>query len=95
MNNWLGYPDSNQEKQNQNLLCYHYTISQSAAFIAKSGAKVDIICDARDFFAFFNLEKHSEHKPYTMFLCTWIIAIGEATYIFDVEDFEYIVNAQT
>ncbi len=26
---WLGYPDSNQEKQNQNLLCYHYTISQS------------------------------------------------------------------
>ena len=25
----LGYPDSNQEKQNQNLLCYHYTISQS------------------------------------------------------------------
>ena len=24
----LGYPDSNQEKQDQNLLCYHYTISQ-------------------------------------------------------------------
>ena len=23
----LGYPDSNQEKQDQNLLCYHYTIS--------------------------------------------------------------------
>ena len=26
----LGYPDSNQEKQDQNLLCYHYTISQCA-----------------------------------------------------------------
>ena len=26
---WLGYPDSNQEKQDQNLLCYHYTIVQN------------------------------------------------------------------
>ena len=26
---WLGYPDSNQEKQDQNLLCYHYTIAQT------------------------------------------------------------------
>ncbi len=25
----LDYPDSNQNKQNQNLLCYHYTIVQS------------------------------------------------------------------
>ena len=25
----LSYPDSNQDKQNQNLLCYHYTIRQS------------------------------------------------------------------
>ena len=24
----LGYPDSNQERQDQNLQCYHYTISQ-------------------------------------------------------------------
>ncbi len=24
----LGYPDSNQKKQDQNLLCYHYTIAQ-------------------------------------------------------------------
>mgnify|MGYP007084096239 CR=1 FL=1 len=24
----LGYSDSNQEKQDQNLLCYHYTIAQ-------------------------------------------------------------------
>ena len=25
----LGYSDSNQEKQDQNLLCYHYTIAQT------------------------------------------------------------------
>ena len=25
----LGYSDSNQEKQDQNLLCYHYTIAQN------------------------------------------------------------------
>ena len=25
----LGYPDSNQERQDQNLQCYHYTIPQS------------------------------------------------------------------
>ena len=25
----LSDPDSNQDKQNQNLLCYHYTIGQS------------------------------------------------------------------
>ena len=24
----MSYPDSNQEKQDQNLLCYHYTIAQ-------------------------------------------------------------------
>ena len=27
--NLLGYSDSNQEKQDQNLLCYHYTIAQT------------------------------------------------------------------
>ena len=26
---WLDYQDSNLDKQNQNLLCYHYTIVQS------------------------------------------------------------------
>ena len=26
----LGYPDSNQERQDQNLQCYHYTIAQCA-----------------------------------------------------------------
>ena len=27
-NSLLGYPDSNQERQDQNLQCYHYTIAQ-------------------------------------------------------------------
>lgn len=26
---WLSYQDSNLDKQNQKLLCYHYTIGQS------------------------------------------------------------------
>ena len=29
----LGYPDSNQERQDQNLQCYHYTIAQSICFV--------------------------------------------------------------
>ena len=29
----LGYPDSNQERQDQNLQCYHYTIAQSTCFV--------------------------------------------------------------
>ena len=44
---WLGYPDSNQEKQDQNLLCYHYTISQGylshseqVPLVLNCGAKV-------------------------------------------------------
>lgn len=37
----LSYPDSNQDKQNQNLLCYHYTIGQSSlCSLLKSGAKI-------------------------------------------------------
>ena len=37
----LSYPDSNQDKQNQNLLCYHYTIGQSLLYsLVKSGAKI-------------------------------------------------------
>ena len=33
---WLDYQDSNLDKQNQNLLCYHYTIVQSlCAFLEK------------------------------------------------------------
>ncbi len=26
---WLSYQDSNLDKQNQKLLCYHYTIGQT------------------------------------------------------------------
>ncbi len=29
----LAYLDSNQERQNQNLQCYHYTISQCVALL--------------------------------------------------------------
>ena len=30
----LGYSDSNQEKQDQNLLCYHYTIAQTSDILS-------------------------------------------------------------
>ena len=39
---WLDYQDSNLDKQNQNLLCYHYTIVQSSALSLKSDAKVGL-----------------------------------------------------
>ena len=36
----LGYPDSNQERQDQNLQCYHYTIAQSNDKISHLRCKV-------------------------------------------------------
>ena len=44
----LGYPDSNQERQDQNLQCYHYTIAQSI-----SGAKVQLFFFPANDFVFF------------------------------------------
>ena len=32
----LGYPDSNQKRQDQNLQCYHYTIPQTLKLIIRS-----------------------------------------------------------
>ena len=40
----LDYQDSNLDKQNQNLLCYHYTIVQSSVLSLKSDAKVGLFC---------------------------------------------------
>ena len=40
----LSYLDSNQDKQNQNLLCYHYTIGQSFVLSAKKRCKDIILC---------------------------------------------------
>ena len=38
----LSHQDSNLNKQNQNLLCYHYTMRQSGVLSFKSGAKVGV-----------------------------------------------------
>ena len=43
----LGYPDSNQERQDQNLQCYHYTIAQY--LLLKSGAKILLFCITQTF----------------------------------------------
>ena len=45
----LGYPDSNQERQDQNLQCYHYTIAQSKCF-AKARAclcALFLVCECK------------------------------------------------
>ena len=41
----LGYPDSNQERQDQNLQCYHYTIAQFAVVFLKRGANLHTFFD--------------------------------------------------
>lgn len=35
---WLSYQDSNLDKQNQKLLCYHYTIRQSHGHQSDDGS---------------------------------------------------------
>ena len=48
----LSKADSNHHKQNQNLLCYHYTIGQRLCFAA---AKVGKIWHTAKFFPHFSL----------------------------------------
>ena len=50
----LGYLDSNQEKQDQNLLCYHYTIAQCFLF---STAKVQLFYEPANFSSIFYIRK--------------------------------------
>ena len=72
----LGYPDSNQERQDQNLQCYHYTIPQTCG--AFSRMRVQRYC------FFWNLQKKrrifykkAQKKPFLhrfiknkVYLCT-------------------------
>ena len=57
----LDYQDSNLEKQDQNLLCYHYTIVQSFNRTTRSvfdDAKIQLFRDAPNFFPiFFNKKR--------------------------------------
>ena len=59
----LGYPDSNQERQDQNLQCYHYTIAQSFALFLKSDAKVRQVTEsAKQIACFFQKNYGSRSK---------------------------------
>ena len=53
----LGYPDSNQERQDQNLQCYHYTIPQfsltSQGIFSKCAAKVRLFLEPPKLFGTF------------------------------------------
>ena len=58
----LDYQDSNLEKQDQNLLCYHYTIVQSFNRTTRSvfdDAKILLFCDVPNFFLFFFNKKQT------------------------------------
>ena len=54
---WLGYPGSNQDKDDQNVLCYHYTIAQSSC---KSYPKVTFATAKVQLF----LEKPQPNRKY-------------------------------
>ena len=57
----LGYPDSNQERQDQNLQCYHYTIAQcfgvKLACFSFPSAKVLLFFETANFYRIFLLKK--------------------------------------
>ena len=65
----LGYPDSNQERQDQNLQCYHYTIPQFLIAGAKVGrffgtAKLFLIFFHRKpYFSLFSLLARIKQRP--------------------------------
>ena len=76
----LGYPDSNQEKQDQNLLCYHYTISQCQppirwGHLVFTSAKVLLFCQPPKLFPTFFIKtlifsKKSASKHLVWINCT-------------------------
>lgn len=39
----MSYQDSNLDKQNQNLMCYHYTIGQSVSFWGKDSLALQVL----------------------------------------------------
>lgn len=53
----LSYQDSNLDKQNQNLMCYHYTIGQ--IFRKKSAAKIRLFPDVAKFIFYLSDSKNA------------------------------------
>ena len=52
----LSYLDSNQDKQNQNLLCYHYTIGQSLLLSSEERCKgIPFCCKCQIFQLLFDV----------------------------------------
>lgn len=50
---WLSYQDSNLDKQNQKLLCYHYTIGQTYALSVKKRCKIEVCKQTSKYFDYF------------------------------------------
>ena len=68
----LSYLDSNQDKQNQNRLCYHYTIGQSSlCFLLKSGAKIVYVCEKSKYCALFFISGVNLVKNWWLIVYGW------------------------
>ncbi len=52
---WLSYQDSNLDKQNQKLLCYHYTIGQTYVLSVKKRCKDRGASEISKYFGYFLL----------------------------------------
>ena len=75
----LSHEDSNLDKQNQNLLCYHYTIGQSSvAFFWKSCAKISPFGGKYKFFPIL-LPRERKRESETVDRCNYFLnlVVGE------------------
>ena len=74
----LGYPDSNQERQDQNLQCYHYTIAQ---YFAQKRCKDTAFLRNTNFLAYFlhqqplkiNVSKSATDSDRNYYFCKSVI----------------------
>ncbi len=61
---WLAYQDSNLDKQNQNLLCYHYTISQYLCAMDYFQKR----CKDKHYFFIYQILKEKNKRKYEKYL---------------------------
>ena len=70
----MGYPDSNQERQDQNLQCYHYTIAQSRFAISSIALqRYGVFCEPQSFFP--KKSKLFVFSPNSLYLCAYLIYV--------------------
>ena len=77
----LGYPDSNQERQDQNLQCYHYTIPQCPCIRGNvvvrfliAGAKVELLSESTKYFCNFFMEKFKKAQKQSQIVLCYLLS---------------------